>query len=242
LLTAQLTVVDATGRVIGTAEATDPLSGNLRINVSSATSGPYYLRVSSPTSDVFGIGRYQLSVHGLSSDTMEVTPTGTKSGTSVTVAPPPAESPVLSTGTLTNATRQSVIAHTLTESELLNLETSATSSAAGVDVITEVFDESGRKVMSYTQTASGSTASKSAYLAAGRYTIRITAVIPLLSRGVSVEFTVRGSVVSDPVGTYKPGTTTNPYPTSPPPTSGGSTGTQTGTTTNSTTATPPYSY
>ena len=237
LLTAGLSVVDASGRVVGTATATDPTRGDLTINVTSATSGPYYLRVESASADVFGVGRYRLTVTGLGGTTTDVTPAAGGQAVSMT---PPADQPVLSSGTLTRSANQSQFTYDMPSSGLLNLSAEATANTSGVDVIVEVYDANGQKVMSFTQSANGTVAGKSAYLSAGRYTVRMTAVIPLLSSGASVQFAIRGSVESDPMGTVKPGTTINPTSgstggTSPPPSSGG------GQTSTSTT-TPPYSY
>jgi hypothetical protein len=61
LLAAKATVYDAFGNVIGTAAASDPLSGDLAITVpGAAPSTTYYVKVEGATGDVFGIGSYNL--------------------------------------------------------------------------------------------------------------------------------------------------------------------------------------
>jgi hypothetical protein len=62
LLTARLTVLDAAGRVVGSAVATDPMAGDLTVAVTNARPGSaYYLRVEGAQDDVFGIGAYRLA-------------------------------------------------------------------------------------------------------------------------------------------------------------------------------------
>lgn len=244
LLTARLTVVDASGREVATTAATDPTSGDLRLTVNADAGGQYFLRVTSASSDVFGVGRYKLVVSGLGGETSVIDPGGGATA-NANVAPPPAEQPVLASGTLARSANQSQFSLTLATSGLLDLSAEATSNVSGAELIVEVFDASGRKVLSFTQSANGPAASKSAYLAAGKYSVRTTAVFPLLSpRGASVDFAIRGSVDSDPMGTYKPGTSTSPYPGTGTGTGtgGSSGGTQTTTTTTSSTSAPPYSY
>jgi hypothetical protein len=61
LVDAKLNVVDATGQVIGSGQATSPLQNDVTVYVPSLVSGAtYYLQVSSARSDVFGIGSYRL--------------------------------------------------------------------------------------------------------------------------------------------------------------------------------------
>lgn len=243
LLTAKLSVVDATGREVGSAVATDPIAGDLRLTVNpAAAGGTYYLRVTSASSDVFGVGRYQLTVGGLGGRTITVTPDGANPAPTTNVAPPPDAQPVLASGTLTKSANQSQTSLTLTAGGVFDLSADSTTSESGVSIIVEVFDASGQKVLSFTQTTNGATASRSAYLMAGKYTVRATAVFPLLTSGASVQFTLRGGVESDPMGTYKPGTSTSPYPGTGTGSGGSSGGTQTNTTTTSSTTAPPYSY
>jgi Matrixin len=62
LVNAKLEVLDATGQVIGSAQATNPLQNDVTVYVPQLTVGAaYYLRVSSARSDVFGIGAYRLA-------------------------------------------------------------------------------------------------------------------------------------------------------------------------------------
>jgi hypothetical protein len=62
LLTPSLSVYDAAGNFMSSAVASDPLHGDIALNVNAQPSSTYYLRVGGATSDVFGIGSYQLSV------------------------------------------------------------------------------------------------------------------------------------------------------------------------------------
>jgi hypothetical protein len=63
LLTAKVTVYDAAGRAVGADLSTDPTNGNLEVKVDHpAGSSLYTVRVESARSDVFGVGRYSLSV------------------------------------------------------------------------------------------------------------------------------------------------------------------------------------
>lgn len=240
LLTARLSVVDASGKVVGSAVATDPTRGDLTINLSSATAGKYFLKVDSAATDAFGIGRYQLSVSGLGGETVNISAPNFGTGSTT----PAAEQAVLASGTLTKSASQSQITYTMATSGLFSLSADSTSNVSGASLIVEVFDANGNKVMSFTQSGSGS-GSGSAYLQAGKYTIRTTAVLPLLSWGGKVDFTLSGGVTTDPMGTAKPGTSTSPYPssgTSPGTTSPSSPTTTAPTPTNSNTATAPYSY
>jgi Matrixin len=63
LLTARLTVFDATGRLVATTVANDPTSGDLNLTIPGGRAGAtYFLRVEAAQDDVFGIGAYRLSV------------------------------------------------------------------------------------------------------------------------------------------------------------------------------------
>jgi hypothetical protein len=237
LLTAKLSVVDAAGNVLGSAVSTDPLSGNLKVTINNATAGgTYYLKVNSATAD-FGVGRYRLSVSGLGGTATDLTPAG---AATVNIAPPAADPPVLATGTLTKTDNKDQFTYTMASSGLFELSAEATSNVGGVDLIVEVFDASGSKVLSFTQKANGTSGGKSAYLQAGTYAVRTTAVIPLLSFGAKVQYTLSGGVESDPMGTAKPGTGSSPYPTSGSGTTSG--GTATSPTAQTSTTTKPYSY
>lgn len=242
LLTAKLAVVDANGNEVAGAVSTDPTTGMLRVRM-TATAGTYYLKVTAGTTD-FGVGRYRLSVSGLGGEMTDVTPGG--SGGFVSVAVPPAEQPVLASGTLTRSASRNEFTYTMASSGLFSLDATATATASGCELIVEVYDQNGTKVMSFTQAANGGGGGKAAYLQAGKYTVRTTAVIPLLAWGAKVDFTLRGGIETDPMGTYKPASSSSPYPTSPPPTSpppsGSTSSGSTTTTSNSSTTTTPYSY
>lgn len=63
LLLPSLTVSDHKGRVVGSANASDPLNGDLTVSVDGARAGnTFYVRVGNATQSVFGIGAYQLEV------------------------------------------------------------------------------------------------------------------------------------------------------------------------------------
>ena len=66
---ARLTVLDAAGREVGSAVATDPRSGDLTVRIDRATPGAtYFIRVAKARDDVFGIGAYRLSVGTTTAD------------------------------------------------------------------------------------------------------------------------------------------------------------------------------
>src|SRR5262245_13980688 len=63
LLTARLTVLDAGGRVVASAVATDPTSGDLTVSIPNARQGAlYFVRVEGADDNVFGIGSYRLAI------------------------------------------------------------------------------------------------------------------------------------------------------------------------------------
>ena len=62
LLTSNLSVYDAAGRLVASTSALDPLHGNLTLTLNANPGSTYYLRVSSAASNVFGVGAYQLNV------------------------------------------------------------------------------------------------------------------------------------------------------------------------------------
>jgi hypothetical protein len=63
LLTAKVTVLDAAGNVVGAALSTDPLNGDLQVKIDHPNlNSAYTVRVEAARTDVFGIGRYTLSV------------------------------------------------------------------------------------------------------------------------------------------------------------------------------------
>jgi hypothetical protein len=63
LLASQVTVFNSAGQVVGADVSTNPANGDLEVKVNSAQGGSIYtVRVSASRSDVFGVGRYQLSV------------------------------------------------------------------------------------------------------------------------------------------------------------------------------------
>jgi hypothetical protein len=63
LVAAKLEVLDATGQIVGSAQAVSPLQNDASVYVPELVTGAtYYLRVSSAQSDVFGIGAYRLAV------------------------------------------------------------------------------------------------------------------------------------------------------------------------------------
>jgi hypothetical protein len=63
LVAAKLEVLDGMGQVVGSAQADSPLQNDVSVYVPELVPGAtYYLRVSSASSDVFGIGAYRLAV------------------------------------------------------------------------------------------------------------------------------------------------------------------------------------
>jgi hypothetical protein len=62
LLMPSLTIYDSTGHLVSSASASDPLHGDLTLTVNAPPSATYYLRVGGATSNVFGIGSYQLNL------------------------------------------------------------------------------------------------------------------------------------------------------------------------------------
>jgi hypothetical protein len=62
LLMGSLKVYDASGHVVGSASASDPLHGDLTVTVNARPSTTYYVRVANDTSSVFGVGSYQVNV------------------------------------------------------------------------------------------------------------------------------------------------------------------------------------
>jgi hypothetical protein len=63
LLEPSLTVVDANGIVVGSASASDPLNGDLAVQLSNPVKGMnYYIDVGSATASVFGIGGFSLNI------------------------------------------------------------------------------------------------------------------------------------------------------------------------------------
>ena len=61
LLTARLTVYDASGRPVAAAAAPDPLHGDLTVTVPAPRRAHYYARVESARPDVFGVGSYRIA-------------------------------------------------------------------------------------------------------------------------------------------------------------------------------------
>jgi hypothetical protein len=63
LLQGRITLLDQNGNVIATAQEANPTSGDVSIQVPAGAGGTtYYVKVDSPTKNVFGIGGYQLQV------------------------------------------------------------------------------------------------------------------------------------------------------------------------------------
>jgi len=63
LLTARVTVYDASGAVVASASADDPLDNDVTVVLPTTTPGAtYYVKVASANPDVFGIGAYRVAV------------------------------------------------------------------------------------------------------------------------------------------------------------------------------------
>src|SRR6266545_4715268 len=66
LLVPSVTVYDSSQRVVGSAVSTDPLGGDLLVNVPQYNPlGTYYVKVQAATTDVFGVGGYGLQVRAI---------------------------------------------------------------------------------------------------------------------------------------------------------------------------------
>jgi hypothetical protein len=66
LLTPRVTVYDGSGHVVVSALGSGPLGGDVQVTVPRyQTLGTYYVKVQGGTGDVFGVGSYQLQVHGV---------------------------------------------------------------------------------------------------------------------------------------------------------------------------------
>jgi hypothetical protein len=86
LLVPRLTVYDAAGHIVATAQASDPLNNNLSLRLDHLTPGDvYYVKVQGGTQDVFGIGTYNLEIDPHPAGGVTPTP-GSTGGT---VSPPP---------------------------------------------------------------------------------------------------------------------------------------------------------
>jgi hypothetical protein len=62
LLEARLTVLDSSGQVVATAQASDPRQGDLALTVNGQAGMTYTIQVDGPSADVFAIGAYRLSI------------------------------------------------------------------------------------------------------------------------------------------------------------------------------------
>jgi hypothetical protein len=62
LLTSTLYVYNSSGQQVASTATVDPLSGILSLDVNARQSSTYYVRVGSSTSDVFGVGTYQVNI------------------------------------------------------------------------------------------------------------------------------------------------------------------------------------
>jgi hypothetical protein len=89
-------VLDSFGNVVAQGAAASIFNNNVTLNLSNLVAGSsYYVQVSSETSDVFGVGSYQLSINGAASSQpppptpgyTTITPTTVSSGTIVAAGP-----------------------------------------------------------------------------------------------------------------------------------------------------------
>jgi hypothetical protein len=80
-----------------------------------------------------------------------------------------------------------------------------------------VINSNGQTVLTARQEANKDAVTVSGYLAAGKYTLRLSVTFPLLSSTSSIQFSLSGGLQSDPIGTYASSSGSSPY-------SGGSTG------------------
>ncbi|GIW81219.1 MAG: hypothetical protein KatS3mg105_3026 [Gemmatales bacterium] len=76
LLSARLSVFDGDGRLIGTAESSGPLDGDLEVQFTrtAASVRDYYVKVEKARDDVFGIGAYELQVSTQAAPSKPTTP------------------------------------------------------------------------------------------------------------------------------------------------------------------------
>src|SRR5205085_1280711 len=61
LLEARVTVLDSSGNVLATAQASDPRQGDLAVTINGQAGATYTIRVDGPSGDVFDIGSYRLA-------------------------------------------------------------------------------------------------------------------------------------------------------------------------------------
>src|SRR5439155_6369479 len=65
-LTPKVTVFDGQGRVVASSASSDPLCGDLTLQLSRVTPlATYYVQVEGATSDVFSVGSYQLRIDSI---------------------------------------------------------------------------------------------------------------------------------------------------------------------------------
>ncbi len=85
LLTAAVTVVNASGQTVASASAPNPFDNNLALNVPNARDGAvYYVKVRSARADVFGIGSYRISAGQANAAAQAVSATAPADGLSIT--------------------------------------------------------------------------------------------------------------------------------------------------------------
>ncbi len=78
LLEPGVTVFDASGNVVGSSAATDPLNNNESVQFSAQPNSNYYVEVTGSADPLFGVGSYQLSIQtGSSSSSGPATATNT---------------------------------------------------------------------------------------------------------------------------------------------------------------------
>jgi hypothetical protein len=96
LMEANVQVLDSFGNVVSQGAAQSVFNNNVTLNLSNLVAGgAYYVRVSSETSDVFGVGSYQLSINGATASTpppptpglTTLTPTAASMGSTVATGP-----------------------------------------------------------------------------------------------------------------------------------------------------------
>src|SRR5438132_1941748 len=77
LLEPVVTVYDASGNVVGSGAATDPLNNNVSVQISNAqASATYYVQVAGASGSVYGIGSYRMTVQLASSSATSAPTTG----------------------------------------------------------------------------------------------------------------------------------------------------------------------
>ena len=177
-------------------------SGRVLVQVANVVRGAtYYIRVAGDGTDA-SKGNYRL--------------------TAAFTSPRAPAAPTLEIGTLTadNPTGAGTLDLSSTALFQFSLGSTSLGSGNGAQVTLEVLDATGKRVFSLTGASGDAAVTDTRYLAAGRYTVRVSLAVKKGDTTSAVRFRLAGAVLSDPIGPYDTGIGGNPYndgPTSPPP-------------------------